>query len=236
MKEVFYKNYVSSGQSNFQGKTSKSVVNYLKYYYSKFLPQNRNIKIVDIGCGYGRLVGVLHELGYHNTYGIDVSREQIDVGIKLSIKNLECVDFLRGKIQGCYDVFVFHDILEHMTLPEIMKFFERVNSISNHHYMCIIHVPNGSGVLGSSIIYGDITHERGFTESSAKQLGLLLGARKIEVVPDYPAINSVKGILRKFLLKLFYFPFRILSYLEKGSTDILLTQSIYVIYEFNKRD
>ncbi len=58
-------------------------------------PQNR---ILDIGCGTGRVCFGLYEMGFENIVGIDISEEMIQNAIKLQEK--------RSKIK-----FVNHDIL-----------------------------------------------------------------------------------------------------------------------------
>src|SRR3989338_4689785 len=78
-----------------------------KNYYFDALPKDRNASIfrnasiIDIACGSGEIVYWLHELGYVNAHGIDISEEQIALGRSLGIKNIEVNDlkqFLANKI------------------------------------------------------------------------------------------------------------------------------------------
>jgi ubiquinone/menaquinone biosynthesis C-methylase UbiE len=42
-----------------------------------------NMKILDVGCGYGRTLHELHEYNYENCTGIDFSQEMINRGLKI---------------------------------------------------------------------------------------------------------------------------------------------------------
>ena len=46
---------------------------YFRANYSKHLPSNKNVKILEVGCGYGRYMAALSEMGYTNCYGIEAS-------------------------------------------------------------------------------------------------------------------------------------------------------------------
>ncbi|MDY6904291.1 MAG: class I SAM-dependent methyltransferase [Thermodesulfobacteriota bacterium] len=41
---------------------------------------NRSAAVLDVGCGYGRLLAVLNEAGYTNTVGVDISPAMIERG------------------------------------------------------------------------------------------------------------------------------------------------------------
>ena len=49
--------------------------------FEKFV--SRDMKILDVGCGYGRTLNELYEGGYKNLYGVDFSQGMIERGLKL---------------------------------------------------------------------------------------------------------------------------------------------------------
>src|SRR4051812_6878068 len=53
---------------------------------------NASSKIVDYGCGYGRLVNQLHELNYINVQGFDTSKALILRGSQSGVKSIACID------------------------------------------------------------------------------------------------------------------------------------------------
>jgi SAM-dependent methyltransferase len=44
---------------------------------------SREMAILDVGCGYGRTLNELHELGFENLFGVDYSQGMIDRGHRL---------------------------------------------------------------------------------------------------------------------------------------------------------
>lgn len=50
------------------------------YEVFKNIVNNTNAAILDIGCGYGRVLRNLHALGYKNSLGIDISQKMLERG------------------------------------------------------------------------------------------------------------------------------------------------------------
>ncbi len=91
-------------------------------YFRRFLPNDAQVKILDLGCGSGAFVSWLHAKGYENAEGIDVSREQIHTGTKRGVKSLECADvfeYLKDR-EGEYALISAHDLIEHFEKEEIL--------------------------------------------------------------------------------------------------------------------
>lgn len=92
MRKV-YDTYMESQFRSFHELSKKEYENALKMYdtnYRKFLPSDKNIKILDIGCGTGQFLYYLKEKGYKNYYGIDISKQQVEFCKKIT-KNVEQV-------------------------------------------------------------------------------------------------------------------------------------------------
>lgn len=58
-------------------------------------------KILDYGCGYGRILYELYQAGYHNTVGIDISEKMIERGKSIHpyLKLLK----IEGKGNNCFE-------------------------------------------------------------------------------------------------------------------------------------
>jgi len=73
----------------------------------------RGSRILDVGCGAGRLLRILSELGYESLTGIDVflNEDSGSVnGIRLFKKELK-------EVEGEYDLIMFHHSFEHLAEP-----------------------------------------------------------------------------------------------------------------------
>lgn len=152
---------------------------YFEANYSKIIPNSKQIKILDIACGYGRYIKVLQERGYTDCYGIDISEQQINYAQKtLEISDVERADALSylGDKACSYDCVIAIDILEHLNYEELIELGNKVHASLKHNGLFIIQVPNGSTLI-NPIVYGDLTHQRAFTTESMKQFLLRSGFR-----------------------------------------------------------
>jgi|ETNmetMinimDraft_26_1059896.scaffolds.fasta_scaffold47787_1 methionine biosynthesis protein MetW len=87
----------------------------------------KKLKIIDLGCGDGRLSGELVKKG-HDVYGIDAAEDAIHEAIKLGIKAV--VGDLEKELpfsENEFDVVIFVDVYEHLYDQEtILKNIHRI--------------------------------------------------------------------------------------------------------------
>ncbi len=85
----------------------------------EIFPQNKEINILDIGCGWGSWLYSLIKYGYHNIDAIDIINKCIEfVKNKFGI-NAYCVDIFET-IKN-YDVITAFDVIEHFHKQEIIS-------------------------------------------------------------------------------------------------------------------
>ncbi|MDP2704156.1 MAG: class I SAM-dependent methyltransferase [bacterium] len=170
----------------------------LKAYFGKFLPKNKEAKILDLGCGSGNFLAWLHALGYENAVGVDISQEQIERGTSRGVKHLvlgDAKEFLRED-QNRFDVIFARDFLEHFTKEETLELIILIrNSLKEGGYF-IGQTLNGETLLAGRLFFGDLTHETAFTWRSIRQLCLLSGFSKVRVYPQRPVVKGVKSLVR----------------------------------------
>jgi SAM-dependent methyltransferase len=163
------------------------------------LPENRQVRILDMGCGNGAFVAYLRHKGYEHVEGIDISTEQIEAGSSVGISNLfkaEILPWIMGK-KDQYDLIIALDVLEHFSRQEIYEILKYSKRALKKGGGMMIQTPNGEGIWYEKIFYGDITHETLLSRDSARQFILGTGFGSIQTYPiDFPVIN-----LRSFLRK-----------------------------------
>lgn len=230
-----YSTYVSSHTSYLYGEASLNAIKRLfpiwKSYYGKFLPKDKNIRILDIGCGNGGFVYYLKTLGYKNAFGIDVSSEQVEIGKNLGIKEVECadvVDFLKNK-KDYYEVLILKDVLEHFAKEHIMEFLSLAFSSMRPEGVLIIQTPNAESPFVCRYRYGDFTHETAFTRSSLNQVLTATGFRKITFYPIYPVPHGVYSFIRFLLWFAIQALLKFYLLVETGSSEGFFTQNIIAI-------
>jgi 2-polyprenyl-3-methyl-5-hydroxy-6-metoxy-1,4-benzoquinol methylase len=231
-KEEIYKSYLSNHNSLLYGKPTLEKFNRQhrlnNYYLGEFLPEDNNSKILDLGCGDGNLVYWFQQKGYLNSYGIDISEEQINAGRALGIENLILKDIhlFLNTTQDTFDFIIGRDIFEHFSKQEIYDLLKAINKVLKIGGTLILQVPNGEGIHVNGILYGDITHEIPFTKSSLRQLILSAGFSKIETYPINPFPGTLFGFFRNVLWKYKVMWLKFWQLVERGHSNSLYTSNL----------
>lgn len=142
---------------------------YKKTIIQPFFPEDRGIRILDLGCGYGPLLFACAQLGYKNLIGVDNSPEQVALAERLGIGNIgeiiqrDIFKFLR-QVKIKYDVITAIDVLEHFTKKEIMILVPLIYALLKPDGLFVIRSVNGESPFMGRWLYGDFTHELCFTK------------------------------------------------------------------------
>lgn len=165
----------------------------------RLLPANKDVKIVDLGCGFGTFVKPAIDAGYTDVKGYDISQEQVDVAHKLGLTTVHHSSiedyFAKGEK---VDVIVGLDIIEHFTKDELIEFLNNVKKCLNPGGKAIFRTPNMDAPQTSVYAYGDISHEVFLNKSSALQVMSAMGYRKTEVFGGLLRnTHPLKEIIRK---------------------------------------
>jgi predicted TPR repeat methyltransferase len=200
-------------------------------YISTYLPENRAARIVDLACGSGAYLFNLRTLGYTNVSGVDVSPEQINLAHELGITEAKCRDLLQELEEldsESVDAILMIDILEHLEMEELFETLDQVFRVLNRGGVCLAHVPNGEGVHGMRVRYGDLTHERAFTPQSTQQLFRTVGFREVRCFEERPFVHGIKSFARRILWVVGTIPHRLLLIAETGGAAFTLSQNMIV--------
>lgn len=229
MKE-FYGKYVSSGQSGYSENAhiGSPYFDFLfKIFFSK---QEKQISILDIGCGRGDFLLYLNNQGFIDLHGVDISKEQVALAPKIQeiqIREGDLIEYTKGIGAAFFDVIIAKDIFEHLSLEELTSLGKELKRILKKEGTIVGHVPNADGIFGMKIKYGDLTHMHAFNEKSLNQLFRFLGFNKIKVIEDIPRSSGFfKKMARITLWKVLTLQYRILNYVESGEWKILLSSNI----------
>jgi SAM-dependent methyltransferase len=95
----------------------------------------RDAKILDVGCGDGRFLELMHGAGYQNLAGVDpflVKDTSTASGVPLYKKSFD-------EIHDAYDLIMFHHSLEHM--PDPVNVFDHLSVTLRRGGVALIRVP-----------------------------------------------------------------------------------------------
>ena len=171
-------------------------------WYRKFLPANKNAKILDLGCGMGHFLHFLQIEGYTNYWGIDKSPAlvhfiQNNVTTRVSVADV--FDYL--KYSGVFDVIAANDFIEHISKSETLNLLTSIYDSLDSSGLLLVKTPNMSNPFGLRFRYQDYTHEQGFTEESLRYILRTSGFKEIQVMGASPTGNSFKARLYKLRLR-----------------------------------
>lgn len=196
-----------------------------------FLPRDRSAAIADLGCGYGSIVWWLQQRGYDHADGVDVSRDQIEQGTRLGVRNLrqgEVLDFLRAAT-GRYDLLIARDLFEHLTKAETLEGLSLCREALRPGGALLLQVPNGESPFAGRIIYGDFTHETAFTQASVNQVLRASGFDSVVCHPVRPVVYGVKSWLRAVAWRLIEAVLVTAVVAEVGPVRPIVTQNLLVV-------
>ncbi len=176
----------------------------------KNLPSNKDLKILDIGCGYCHMLQNFRYFGYPNVFGIDISNEAVENGKKINIPVLKIesiIDFAKSSEQK-YDFIILTHVIEHL---EKDKIIDTLNAINDHllgiNGQLYITVPNAQSNTDCYWMYEDFTHTTLFTTGSLFYVLNAAGFKQIEILDSYSleGLSIIMKIIKQFLLNIYSF-------------------------------
>lgn len=225
-RERIYKFYSSARNSSLIPTDISGLSNrepYFKDIIERYFPKNKDINILELGCGHGSFQFFINDAGYTNSKGIDGSEEQVKGAKELGINNViygDILEYLISLDDCSLDLIVAIDIFEHFTKVELTELIDHLYRVLNIGGMIISHQPNSEGPYGNYIRHSDYTHEISFTRQSIAQIFLASNFKKIESYEDKPIVHGIKSALRffvwEFVLRKIYVFTRVV---ENGSCD-----------------
>lgn len=172
-------------------------------YLAGWLPGDRDARMLDLGCGDGKLLHLLKTLGYGRTRGVDISTEQVNLARQVTsdIVQQDVLEFLRTN-QEKYEVVFAFDIIEHLSKDEVFEFLDGCADSLTDGGWIILSTPNAASPMFGYSRYGDFTHEVCFSPSCLRQTLLLFGFRRVEFREVKPYSHGIRSAIRSVLWSL----------------------------------
>ncbi len=237
-RERIYKHYLSNifnTGRNIQNikKEYKDHFLYFKKNYTRFLPSDKNARILDAGCGLGHFLFAARTLGYSNIIGIDVSQELVEFcgSMDLHAVKSEITDYLQKNTEA-FDAIIFNDVIEHLYKDEIINILDLFYSSLKKEGVLLVKTPNmNNPFVASAGRYIDFTHETGFTETSLKEILLVTNFNRIKIVGTdiYIFYKNPFNYLAKFFAFLFSGSLYLISWLYGRNTLKIFEKDILAI-------
>jgi predicted TPR repeat methyltransferase len=154
-------------------------------YILKLLPKDRNIPIMDIGCGYGQFLLALRDLGYKNLTGIDINENAIQFCLKNDL-HVELIEDLKNfsiTSKKKFDLMIMNHVLEHIAKDNIISTLKVIREcLLNKNGVLIVIVPNAQANTSAYWAFEDFTHTTIFTSGSLFYVLKSAGFEFIELI------------------------------------------------------
>lgn len=205
-RERIYEDYASvmrQGASVFnQAEAAASCKAYDKFL-KEWLPHDKNAKILDIGCGGGKLLYFFKTRGYENLQGVDRSPQQAALARQVveNVAEMDAFRFLEMH-KGEYDLIAGLDIVEHFRKDEVLNFLDACRLALRTGGRLILQTPNAESPWGMNVRYGDFTHETAFSPYSLDGLLSLAGFSDIKFREAGPAVHGLISLYRFLVWKI----------------------------------
>lgn len=230
-KADLYRRYRSTGQASVGldevGWKQRAPV--VAHIARRHLPEDRDTRVLDLGCGDGLMLGWLERAGYRRLQGVEISDEQVRAAREIcdvEIHHQDVMTHLREREAASADAVVAIDLLEHFPREGLLDVLDEIHRVLADGGRLVIQVPNGEGLFGSGVRYGDVTHELAFTDQSTCQVLRAAGFSQVrceEIVA--PGRGLVKSA-RRAAWRVATLPFRLLHLVERGRWSVLLSRNL----------
>jgi SAM-dependent methyltransferase len=179
------------------------------------LPQDKQAKILDIGCGFGQFLKQLSKNSYTQIYGIDIDKQAVE-NCKRENLNVALIEDLYSYIKSSdtkYDFILMSHVIEHLKKDEIIPILAEIyKNALNKGGKIMIMTPNAQSLIGSYWAYEDFTHNTIFTSGSLYYVLKMAGFDDIKFLDIYNVseLGLIKKLMRVCALKAYglFFSFR----------------------------
>jgi SAM-dependent methyltransferase len=132
-QEKFYSDRNTAGKYDrvrFRSRGGAIIDQVEKELVLKALGKRKGVKILDLGCGTGRLIYELSQRGYRNIYGLDISGPMLSI----AKKRVPAAKFIKADVKSLppsvsgIDACISLRVIHHFGYKETKRIFEQVNN------------------------------------------------------------------------------------------------------------
>lgn len=217
--------------NDFVHQTISSRQPFVRSIIKQYLPKDRSISILDLGCGYGAFLHELKSKGYTDIQGVEIDKVKIAAASSMGIDCIRDADirvYLSTIPDSSIDVVLLIDILEHFPKSQVTGLVAEVYRTLKSGGKIIVHSPNAQGIFSMDVLYSDRAHEFAFTPSTAHEILEEAGFRNVEIREDKPLVHNIASLLRRCAWEILTFIPRLTFFAETGLTNAILSRSLLV--------
>uniref|UniRef100_A0A7C3V3Y7 Class I SAM-dependent methyltransferase n=1 Tax=Desulfobacca acetoxidans TaxID=60893 RepID=A0A7C3V3Y7_9BACT len=127
-----------------------------------WLPPDRRIPVLDLGCGAGQFLYLLDSLGYTEITGVDLSPARVAQARRAVPRARVIEGDLRQVLAANpaqFGLITGFDIIEHFPKAEVLPLLKQIAQALRPGGRVILQCPNGDSPWVGAVAFGDFTHE-----------------------------------------------------------------------------
>ena len=231
-REQIYASYSRMFQERIDPITEKQLcyrIQFYTYHFRKWMPEDKDAEILDVGCGAGDLLAVFKRIGFSRLHGVDLSLPQVELARQIikDVTHGNAIDYLKEH-KGAFDLITALDIIEHFKKDEALDFLDACFVGLRPGGRIIFQTPNAESPWGGAINCGDITHETCYTAEGLGRILRMCGFVDIESHPCGPIPRGLKSFIRWILWQAVRMCFTIYNTVEGHSGSGIYTR-VFII-------
>ncbi len=192
------------GQIEVETFLNSEIANHFLDEYRLLLPQDKTIKILDIGVGEGWFASVCHKLGYENIEMVDYGCTSKFSDIRDSLNSIKDVYDVETTIKDLMKQEKFHDkydfihmshVIEHIPKHDLIETMDALSKSLRNSGTLFVRTPNLLGPVPFYSLYCTPGHEYGFIPSNLSSFFLISDFENVKV---HVLESPPKGIAQFF--------------------------------------
>jgi 2-polyprenyl-3-methyl-5-hydroxy-6-metoxy-1,4-benzoquinol methylase len=159
-----------------------------RYYQEKLgstLPVDKTVPILEVGCGLGKFLATLEQLGYSNMRGVDPSGEMVELARQNTGAPIahaaDVPAYLAAVPDGELERIYMLDVIEHVEKSQVVPLVTSLHAKLRPGGMLVVTTENMASPIGRIQRYLDFTHEYNYTELTLQQVLQLGGFERVQV-------------------------------------------------------
>jgi SAM-dependent methyltransferase len=186
--EGFYYGYQVKGRGLETAKQLKPAFEIMANNYESLflplLPEDRQVRCVDLACGYGNFLYALREFGFRDVVGFDLDQAQVALARELGLDARigDACELIKN--QTNLGLISALDLIEHLDKNTAVKLLEDMYKSLAPNGVILIRCPCADGFTGSHDICNDLTHRWGATSNMFGQLLRAVGFTEVRIIDE----------------------------------------------------
>lgn len=174
-----------------------------RYLSPYFQEKDKELNVLDIGCGLGQFLNDLKAKGFTNLTGVDINNESIEACKRKGLNVEKITDIRDYALQANkkFDRIIMSHVLEHIekeSIIDTLAYIKKYLLIEGGFFLLM--VPNAQSYTGTYWRYEDFTHTILFTAGSCEYVLKAAGFTNITFID--PDGTTHMSPFKRFIIKL----------------------------------